>query len=54
VSELTDLVHAHPYREGLHGALMRVLYRAGRRAEALEAFRRAARARSTAATRPVR
>ncbi|WP_143050099.1 AfsR/SARP family transcriptional regulator [Asanoa ishikariensis] len=41
VPELTGLASAHPYREGLHGRLMLALYRAGRQAEALEAFRRA-------------
>lgn len=41
ISELTGLVAAHPYREGLHALLMLALYRAGRQAEAMEAFRRA-------------
>jgi tetratricopeptide (TPR) repeat protein len=41
ISEITDLVRRHPYREGLHGALMLALYRAGRAADALAAFRRA-------------
>lgn len=43
VPELTGLASAHPYREGLHARLMLALYRAGRQAEALEAFRRARR-----------
>ncbi|GAA1869174.1 BTAD domain-containing putative transcriptional regulator [Asanoa iriomotensis] len=38
-SELTDLVHAHPYRESLRASLMLALYRTGRQAEALELFR---------------
>ncbi|WP_329474865.1 AfsR/SARP family transcriptional regulator [Kribbella sp. NBC_01484] len=41
VSELVGLAAAHPYREGIQSLLMLALYRAGRRAEALEAFRRA-------------
>jgi DNA-binding SARP family transcriptional activator/Tfp pilus assembly protein PilF len=39
IAELTDLVRQHPYREGLHGALMLALYRAGRAAEALATYR---------------
>jgi DNA-binding SARP family transcriptional activator len=41
VGELTELVQRYPYREGLHAALMRALYQAGRPADALAAFRRA-------------
>ncbi|MFE7131727.1 BTAD domain-containing putative transcriptional regulator [Streptomyces sp. NPDC057638] len=39
VPELVALVNDHPLREGLRGRLMLALYRSGRQAEALEAFR---------------
>lgn len=38
---LTELVAAHPFREGLWALLMTALYRTGRQAEALDAYRRA-------------
>jgi DNA-binding SARP family transcriptional activator/tetratricopeptide (TPR) repeat protein len=38
VAELTDLVSQHPYREGLHRALILALYRAGRQVDALTAY----------------
>ena len=43
VAELDALVAAHPLREGLHRQRMLALYRAGRQAEALEAYREARR-----------
>jgi DNA-binding SARP family transcriptional activator/class 3 adenylate cyclase len=41
VPELEALVAEHPYRESLRGHLMLALYRSGRQADALDAFRRA-------------
>jgi DNA-binding SARP family transcriptional activator len=40
VTELDRLIGAHPYRESLHGLRMLALYRAGRQAEALDAYQR--------------
>ena len=41
VAELQGLVAAHPWRERMHAQLMLALYRGGRQAEALEAYRHA-------------
>lgn len=41
VPELEELVRVHPVREQLHAQLMQALYRAGRQAEALAAYREA-------------
>jgi predicted ATPase/DNA-binding SARP family transcriptional activator len=43
VGELERLVREHPYRERLRGQLMLTLYRSGRQAEALRAYRDARR-----------
>jgi DNA-binding SARP family transcriptional activator/tetratricopeptide (TPR) repeat protein len=41
IPELSRLVAEHPFREQMHGQLMLALYRSGRRADALNAYRRA-------------
>src|SRR5215831_8132706 len=43
ITELRGLAGAHPLREHLHGLLMLALYRSGRQAEALAAYRHARR-----------
>lgn len=44
VAELDQLVAIHPFRDSLHGLRMLALYRSGRQAEALQAYREASRA----------
>ncbi len=41
VPQLEELVGAHPFRERVHGLLMLALYRVGRQADALDAYRKA-------------
>src|SRR3954452_20349864 len=41
VGQLQQLTSAHPWRERLHAQLMLALYRSGRQADALEAYRHA-------------
>jgi YVTN family beta-propeller protein len=41
LGEIDDMVREHPLREHLHGQRMLALYRSGRQADALEAFRHA-------------
>lgn len=41
VGALTELTASHPFREGLWALLMTALYKGGRQAEALDAYRRA-------------
>ena len=43
IAELESLVELHPFRERLHSQFMLALYRAGRQAEALEAYQAARR-----------
>jgi DNA-binding SARP family transcriptional activator len=40
IAELTDLTARYPHHEGLHSQAMLALYRSGRQASALEAYRR--------------